>query len=286
VAVFLFLLTVVFGAGAAPAEETKDSQKSGFVTQWMPPSVFYPMYLADPSRPVSSVTGMKVDSEIPDTGDSRFALNLGGRFAIVRFHPDGQPERGWQVDIEAGFLGHFDTDRDQDNIGWDGIYAVYLSWLPNPKLALRVGSHHVSAHIGDEYAERTGRERIGYTREEAVAGLSYRPFARWLLYGETGFGSGPKETGGTWQVQVGLEYHGKQLFWKGRMGWYAALDLHSYEETDWGVRVTTQIGFMLPTGRGTSRWRLAAEYADGRSVMGEFSFYDETYFRFGVFYDF
>jgi len=70
------------------------------------------------------------------------------------------------------------------------------------------------------------------------------------------------------------------------MGWHAALDLHSYEETDWGVRVTTQIGFMLPTGRGTSRWRLAAEYADGRSVMGEFSFYEETYFRFGVFYDF
>jgi hypothetical protein len=286
VAASLLLLTLGLGPAVAAAEETEDSQKSGFVTQWMPPSVFYPMYLADPTRPVSGVTGMKVDSEIPDTGDSRFALHLGGRFAIVRFHPQEDTDRGWQIDIEAAFLGHFDTDRDQDNIGWDGVYAVYLSWLPNSKLALRIGSHHVSAHIGDEYAERTGRERIGYTREEAVFGVGYRPSARWLIYGETGFGSGPKGTGGTWQAQAGVELHGKQRFWKGRMGWYAALDLRTYEETDWSTRASAQIGLMLPTGRGTSRWRLAAEYGSGRSVMGEFSFYDETYVRFGLFYDF
>ena len=70
------------------------------------------------------------------------------------------------------------------------------------------------------------------------------------------------------------------------MGWYAAVDVRSYQETDWDLRVTTQIALMLPTGRGTSRWRLAAEYANGRSMMGEFSFYDETYVRFGLFYDF
>lgn len=66
----------------------------------------------------------------------------------------------------------------------------------------------------------------------------------------------------------------------------AAVYLRSYEESDWDLRVTTQIGLMLPTGRGTSRWRLAAESADGRSMMGEFYLYDETYVRFGLFYDF
>ena len=94
VAACLLLSALGLGPVVAGAEEAEDPKESGFVTQWMPPSIFYPMYLADPTRPVSGATGMKVDSEIPDTGDSRFALHLGGRFSIVRFHPRDETDRG------------------------------------------------------------------------------------------------------------------------------------------------------------------------------------------------
>ena len=52
------------------------------------------------------------------------------------------------------------------------------------------GTKHDSAHVGDEHSERTGRQRIGYTREELVAGVSWRPARKWRIYAEGGFGYG------------------------------------------------------------------------------------------------
>ncbi len=42
--------------------------------------------------------------------------------------------------------------------------------------------------MGDEYAERTGRLRINYTREEFLAGISGELGDRWRVYGEAAYG--------------------------------------------------------------------------------------------------
>ena len=43
---------------------------------------------------------------------------------------------------------------------------------------------HDSSHVGDEYLERTGHERVGYTRQEAALGLSYAPHRIFRMYVE------------------------------------------------------------------------------------------------------
>lgn len=276
-------------AAPVPAADDADEAVPGStrVVDWFPDAEFYPQYTADPLRPQSALKVLWVtDSEIPETGSSRFGLHLGGRFGLVRWHPAGRPDRGWQLDFEGGFLGHFDLGHELDNIGWDGLLGLYLSFLPSPDLGFRVGVKHDSAHIGDEYAERTGRTRIDATREELVAGVSWGWSDRWRLYAEGGLSYGLEAFQERGRLQLGGEYRGARRFWRDRMAWYAAVDLQSFQEHDWEVRSAAQIGFVLPTGRGTSRYRFALEVVHGRSILGEFAIHSETTVGVGWYLDF
>jgi hypothetical protein len=289
------MLPLVFFAAvglAAPAAAAQEAAGSGGgdgdrVVMFMPPAEFYPQYTADPLRPQSAVVVQWVtDSEIPDTGAARFALRLGGRFGLVRWYREDTPECGWQLDFEGGFVGHFDMTESLDNIGWDGLLGLYLSWLPSPELGFRFGMKHRSAHVGDEYAERTGRQRMEYTREELVAGLNWSPTPRWTVYTEGGFGYGLEDFQEQGRLQLGIEHAGTRRFWDNRASGYAAVDMQLFEEQDWHPLATVQIGFVAPTGRGTSRYRLAVEAGTGQSVLGEFSFEDETWVGIGWYFDF
>ena len=271
---------------ADPDADTHDAPKKT-ITMLTPPSNFYPVYIADPVRPQSAIKLLYFpDSEIPAVGVGRLSLHLGGRFGLVRWHPEDEPERGWQLDFEGGFFAQFDLEGGLDNIGWDGLFGVYLSWLPDRNLGFRMGVSHDSAHIGDEFAESTGRKRINYTREEITAGVSRRLTPRWQVYFDGGYSYILEEFQESWRLETGVQYFGVRKFWNERMTWYAALDLQSFQENEWQVRYAAQLGLILPTGRGTSRYRIAAEAGTGRSVMGEFFFRDETYIGIGWYFDF
>jgi hypothetical protein len=278
------MLSPTMGVGA---EEVAVHEGSGRTIEWTPAADFYPQYIADPLRPQSALKILYMaDSEIPEGGTYRFGLHLGGRFGLVRWHPEGQPDRGWQLDFEGGFFAQFDMEDGFDNIGWDGLFGLYASWLPSPDLGFRFGTKHDSAHVGDEYAERTGRQRIGYTRQELVAGVSWRPAPGWRIYAEGGVAHDLKDFQEPGRLQTGAEFLGARRFWKNRMSWYAALDLQAFQEDDWNPRSTLQLGYLLPTGRGTERYRFAVELVHGRSVMGEFAFRDETSVGVGWYFDF
>lgn len=268
----------------APGPQREQSRRVWLLA---PPADFYPYYVADPRRSQSALLLMHpVSTEIPESDASRVGVRLGGRFALVRNHPRSNPDLGWQLDLEAGFSGHFDMGNSLDNIGWDGYYGLFLSWKPSDRLGFRVGALHDSAHVGDEYTERTGRERIGYTREEMVAGVGRSFGKRWIAYFEIGrMYSEMDQFQGPWRVQGGTQYIGKKRLLSDRMPWYAAIDLTSFEENDWQVTVAAQLGLILPTGRETGQWRLAIEYVNGRSVLGEFFFRDESYLALGLYYD-
>lgn len=253
----------------------------------MPDAGFYPLYIADPIRSQSAVMLVRVPwSEIPSTGSARFSLRLGGQFPIVALHPERNRDTGWQLDFEGGFAGQFDLGYSLDNIGWDGLYGLLLDYKPTRDLAFRFGTLHDSAHLGDEYEERTGRRRIGYTREEVVAGVSWRATPRWRVYLEGGCQYGTKEFQKPLRAQAGVELQGARLSQEGSASWYAALDLRAYQENDWRPRVTGQVGLIFPTGRGTSRYRAALEVSHGRSVLGEFFRSEETYAGVGWYFDF
>jgi hypothetical protein len=260
----LLLCASLLLAGAARAE-----------FRMFPSSNLYPHYIADPRRPEFGLTILGYpDPEIPDSGDRRVGLKLGGRFGLVRFG-------GWQADIEAGFTGQFDIEHSLDNVGWDGTYGFLVSTSFENGVSAQLGTKHVSSHVGDEYAERTGRRRIGYTREELVAGAAWSIDDRWRTYGEAGWGYKTKDEIGQerGRLQLGLEHEATDSL-SSRLGWYAALDLQAMEERDWQVDQTLQAGLLVHSG--DRRWRVGLAVHDGAVPIGEYYRVNETYVALGL----
>jgi hypothetical protein len=212
---------------------------------------------------------------IEASGESRFALRLGGRFGLVGGVLCRPRPRAWQIGIEAGFYGQFDNDHSQDNIGWDGYYGLVATAKLGPRVALKLGVMHDSAHVGDEYAQRTGRQRIDYTRQEVQAGVSWAVGAEWRLYAEAGWGHDLRneELQKPGRAQLGVEWRSGKRFLGGRAGWFAAADLAATEERQWQGDLAGQFGIFHQSPHRL--WRLAIEAYDGRSPLGEFFFADE-----------
>ncbi len=253
-----------------------------------PSGDLYPEYIADPQRPSLSIMRMHFpDTGIYEAGKTRWGLRLGARIGLLRFYWNGDPDDCLQLDVEAGFVGQFDIDHDADNIGWDGIHGLQLSWMPLEGIALRFGIRHDSSHVGDEYAERTGRQRIKYTRGEWLLAASWSFFEKWRAYAETGYAYDVRNEDlmEPLRIQYGLEYVSPHSLWKDRLGWYAASDVSSYEENGWDINATIQAGLILPMKDRSHHCRFGIEYYNGRSHIGEFFLNDEKYLSIGFWFD-
>lgn len=283
----LFAISIL-GTAVAYAHEASGSGTATHTdTMWLgPPSEFYPQYIADPRRAqFALVLTNYSNSEVPGTTNARSSIRFGGRLGLVRFHPVGNTEVGWQIDLEAGFFSQFSLVGGFDNYAWDGVHGLLASYKPMPQLGFRFGVLHDSAHLGDEYMEETGRERINYTREEIVAGVSWQPNQQWRLYSEIASEYETRGVARGERFQVGTEYFSPTRMWHGRLIPYTAADFNFFSERNWASAVTAQIGFIMHTRQGSSRYRVAFEFLHGRSPMGEFSFFDETYVGLGLYYD-
>lgn len=277
----LFAVTVPVSAGEPGASGIELNRR----LRLFPAVDLYRPYVADLFRPRFGLQFHAADSGIADSGDTRFDLRLGGRFGLLRFHPEGRPDRGLQLEIIAGYDAQFDVDNSYNNIGWDGNYGLALTTVRGSALAVKLAVFHTSSHVGDEYAERTGRRRIEYTREEVTAGLSWTPARRWRFYAEAGWGYNLRneELMEPGRAQIGAELERPESLWKWRLGWYAAVDLSAAEERDWQLDVSFQAGLLALSG--SRRWRAGVAYYDGRVPLGEFVFDDESYLTLGLWLD-
>ncbi len=274
-------------AGIAASKRTF-AISPGWTLLLSPATDLYPRYIADPRRSGFAVTYMHFPrTEIAEAGANRVGIRLGGSYGLVRIHPAGGPERGFQLDLGGNFLGQFDLDRALDNIGWDGLYHLSFTWGDGDGLALKLGTLHDSSHVGDEYAENTGRKRLKYTREELVLGISRAFGQAWRVYGEAGraYHRSNKELMDLWRAQGGVEYESKKSLWGGRMCWYFAADSSFFEERDWHGNVSIHLGVVLPVDELGRRYRFGVEYYRGRSVLGEFFQDDETSVAIGIWLD-
>ena len=256
---------------------------SGSKLVLFPRGDIYPHYIADPHRVGFGFQRLQVlETGIEDSGTSRYNLKAGGRFGLLRV---SGADSDWQLNIEAGLDAQFDTDHSYDCIGWDGNYGLLMTRASPLDYSIKFGVLHLSSHVGDEYAERTGHKRIEYTRHEMVAGLSFAIDKYWLIYSEAGWGyelrnKNIQEPG---RLQVGLQYEDAGSLWQGRMGWYSALDLSAMEERDWHVDTAVQLGLLFNSGDRT--WRLGIEYYEGRPTLGEFFRYTERYISLALWLD-
>jgi hypothetical protein len=288
-----WLLVLALGAVAPATAQAGGADAQGRAAaqsepRWelFPEDLLYEPYLADSSRPTFALAFMSVQQvDVASSGDARHLVSLGARAGIVRWRPAWSPATALQLDLHAGFHGQFDRDFDTDNIGWDGIYGLSGALTRHDRLAFKVGIAHVSSHVGDEYAERTGRERINYTREELVLGASWRFAPSWRVYAEIGdaydLRNPELQAEGRWQS--GLEYERPEGLWGTRFGWYAAADVEGMEERDWETDVSVQVGLLLPSS--SRSWRVGIAWYEGRVPIGEFFQDDEEYLSFGLWLD-
>lgn len=268
-----------------PRTYVDDDDAEGWSFDAIPRGDLYPRYVADPRRPRFHVgLGNVLDTGIDETGAGRITIMAGGRFNFVRLHPNGRPDRGFQFDAEVGIAPHFDASNSLDNIGWDGFFGFGLSWKPFDTVAFRLAANHDSAHLGDEYVDANGRERIGYTREEFALGVSWTPVERLRLYGEVGLayslGMSEMKRG---RVQVGVEWETEPIFLDASL--YAAIDAAFWEENGWEPSVTVQTGLKWRSESLERDFRLGLQYYDGRSLMGEYFLERERQVTFGLWFD-
>lgn len=271
---------LVFGLLAMPAGAEEQR-----VMSYLPQDQLYPTYVADPLRTnFSAQSHYYSNTTIPETSRRRFGLKMGGQLGLLRSHPPEDQNRGWQITLGAGFLGHFDAEHLEDNLGWDGVYALSFEQRFNPDFAYRVGIHHVSAHLGDEYLLRTNRERVDYTRQEIRMGVAGSIAERWQLYGDIGnapfLSSKPQQK--AWRYQTGIQYENSTYFYPW-LGLYVGFDLSSYEENDWDLNKSLQFGWVVPSGE--RRWRLGIEAYEGRTQLGEFFLEEDRYTGIGLWLD-
>ena len=255
-------------------------------TLWLfPVGDVYPGYIADPHRPqTAAMVHFYTRPGIYDSTNVRTGLDMGGRFGLLRLDPASPGGRSWQLSVDAAFNAQFDSYEKLDNIGWDGKYGLTLTTASGGPLSFKVAILHDSAHVGDEYAERTGRTRIDYTREELIFGLAVRPARGWRVYADGAYGYYLlTEEQKPWRAQAGLEYTTRPSLLGGRFSWYAAVDFSGTEERDWRLDTSVQTG--LTATSGGRRWRLGVQYIDGRPPMGEFFQDTEAWFTLGVWID-
>ena len=193
--------------------------------------------------------------------------------------------RKFEIFIDAGIHTQLDFEAQRDVIGWDGVYGVGAATALNEKVALRFGYNHQSGHIGDEYLLKNNVGRSNYFRDEWYFGGSYAPIEHCRIYAQGFYNFGDylaKQD--DWRFQWGGEY----LFdapWEDA-SWFAAANFDHLQEKDWRVSATFQFGTEINRPNSSRRYRLAATYYDGYSLMTEFIDYREQFISFGLFVDY
>lgn len=264
---------------AAPVRGEATGTGSAPTFAWLPRDDLSFQNIVDPNRIRFAARYLRVlSSDIPGTGNDRVGMSAGGRFGLIRLEGIRA-----QLSIEGGFDAQFDADHRQDNVGWDGNYGFLLTHRSSDRVVWTISALHTSSHLGDEYAERTGRRRIGYTRHEVALGISVTPGDTGRFYAEAahGYDPGNGELQRPWRAEAGVE-----LETGGRdrpSGWYAALDAGSWQEREWRIDLAAQAGYRVRSGMRT--WRFGVEHVRGRPPLGEFFLNTERYLGFGAWLD-
>jgi hypothetical protein len=256
------------GTSDGDASEPGWTVREGSTVTLFPASDVFPVYVADPHRPMNTIsTRLTTQSGIPGTTHRRTGLSAGGRFGMIRFDTPGR--RSWQVSIDAGIDALFDSHYSDEAIGWDGNYGLTVTTAGTGPWSLKIAVLHTSAHVGDEYEDRMKRSRINYTREELAVGVSWRPAARWRAYGEAGHAySMLNAEQAPWRLQTGMEVETSPRLLGSRFAWYGAMDVQAAQERNW--RVDTAVEGGVVARAGSKACRLLVQHSRGRPTVAEF----------------
>lgn len=226
----------------------------------LPEGELFPQLLADPHEPQFAAHYQA--HQIPNANFNAALAAFGDYFPFVRRDSGiGRFEFG----IHSGIFSLFNLDGDSfDLINTDFIVGFPLSYRPG-SFAARAQVYHQSSHLGDELLlGMPNIERVNLSYEDAELLLAYE-FLAFRLYGGGGYlyRTEPDLDPAHWQG--GLEFRWSELI--GGLDLVAASDFQAFEEQDWEVNRSYQLGvaWRSQTGREV---RLVLERYDGFSPMG------------------
>jgi len=254
--------------------------------QWgwniLPDDVIYRSYMAGVHEPrMSSVIFVNGSTTYMD-------ITLGGRVGILRY---GTPEsfagrpQGWEFDLEGAAFPRLNLKSKWDLDAVDFRFGLPITY-GREKWQFKFGYYHLSSHIGDEFAIRTGRlaERINYSRDALMLAASYYVLPSIRLYSEAGWAFYTGEIAKSWEFQFGVDWAKP-----GATGFrgtpFAAVNGHIREEVNYGGNVVVQAGWLW-RGMTDNEMRLGFHYYSGKS--SQFQFFDryEQQIGAGVWYEY
>lgn len=201
---------------------------------------------------------------------------LGGRMAVWRYGTDSPTApQGYELQIEGAAMPRLNLDQFWDLEAVDFRFGVPLVW-GGDRWQWKAGYYHLSAHLGDELAIREGilAQRINYSRDVLLGGISYSPLPAWRWYAEAGWAFYTDGGAEPWEFQFGLD-----LAAPGPTGPagipFAAVNGHLREEVDFGGSFTVQAGWLWRGNSGRA-FRTGVHYYNGKSSQYQFfNFFEE-----------
>ncbi len=258
--------------------------------EFLPLRTRYPRYLADPRRPrFGGAVGRTLGDPVPGASESRIFLDLGVSRTFLELRPSPTSDSALQLDVQAAVFTEFDLVEQLDSIGWDGWYGFHLSWDTGTPLVLKLGLRHLSAHLGDEYEEKTGHMRTGYTREDVSFALAYRLLPGTAAYAEYGYAYhlGSPDTQARQLLEYGIAHDAPGLWLGGTLGYYAGVHVKQFQENDWKPDLSAQLGLAFRRSPSGLVVRIPAiEVYTGRAILGEMAGERESYVSVGTWIDF
>lgn len=278
-----FVLTAAL-ALIAPAPLYAQAADEG----WLFPDVTYFSHLiADPHDPRLAIGLIRTDlfesrgperpayTRSPGSGpEVQAAAAIGTAFPI--FHVQHDDDGGVTIGVEAGVFARFRIEKpSRDDLGQDWFVGMPINaaWGSS---SMRFRLVHRSSHLGDEFAESTGGERIEFGGE-ALDLLFARRFGSIRAYGGAGwiFHSNTSATSilrsldrsDRYTAQAGVDGEWRP-FADPRITVRAGADWQSAQRTNWQPTWALAGGVQADVGHGGAS--LMLRYSGGRSALGQF----------------
>jgi hypothetical protein len=210
------------------------------------------------------------------SGTTMLDVTLGGRVGILRY---GTPEsyaglpQGWELDIEGAAFPRLNLNHNWDLDAVDFRFGLPLTY-GRDKWQLKFSYYHLSSHMGDEFAIRNEpilNERINYSRDALVLGVSYYVVPAIRLYSEAGWAFYTGEIADPWEFQFGVDWARPGA--TGFLGTpFAAVNGQIRQELDYGGNFVLQAGWLW-RGMTDNELRFGFHYYNGLS--NQFQFYNK-----------
>ncbi|MBI4054880.1 MAG: DUF1207 domain-containing protein [Elusimicrobia bacterium] len=252
-------------------------------TLWFPKGgELFGKLIADPEEVQTSGQYFRLDGR--NTVDFSVGNSWGIRRWILGEDKDWRVQ--WDISgvVQPRFLVSFNINEME---AVDFILNFPLEIRRGP-FSSRVTLAHESAHLGDNFIARTGRERIAFSREflQALAAWEFSYVFRAYGGAATLLHTIPNLP--RTELQGGLEFRTPdfKIFLDHDCWLYLAQDFQSKEQNSWNLDSNTQLGMRIGFPSVARDLRIFLNFFRGHSVFGQFFRERESNFGAGLGFDF